>query len=122
MASRATTIIAAASDLGGAPVRTRSRAGPARAGRATRLTAAGLAALGLVYYGTLLVTGWVGRTRWVLAPDDLRLHWPAALLLPDDRDLGRADVVRYAAWAAVTVLLALNTARRAGRERAASRT
>ncbi|HST64756.1 MAG TPA: hypothetical protein VLM05_06180, partial [Mycobacteriales bacterium] len=38
-------------------------------GRSIRLL--GLAALGVVYYGTLLVTGWFGRTRWVLAPDDL---------------------------------------------------
>jgi hypothetical protein len=83
--------------------------------------ALGLAALGVVYYGTLLVTGYFGQTRWVLAPDDLRLHWPAALLLPDDRDLGPGDVVRYALWVAVTALLALRTARRCGRERAASR-
>lgn len=94
----------------------------AQAGRATRLAALGLAALGLVYYGTLLVTGYFGQTRWVLAPDNLRLHWPAALLLPDDRDLGAADVIRYAAWVMITVLLALRTARRCGRERAASRT
>jgi hypothetical protein len=87
-----------------------------------RRIALGLAALGLVYYGALLVTGWFGRTRWVLAPDDLRLHWPAALLLPDDRDLGTADVIRYAIWVALTALLALRTARRCGRERAASRT
>lgn len=97
-----------------------------KAGRATRLTALGLAAAGLVYYGTLLVTGYFGQTRWVLAPDDLRLHWPAALLLPDDRDLGTADVVRYAVWVVITVLVivqpALCTARRCGRERAASRT
>ena len=31
------------------------------------------------------------RTTWPL-------HWPAALLLPDDRDLTAADLVRYAAW------------------------
>ncbi|HST65858.1 MAG TPA: hypothetical protein VLM05_11780, partial [Mycobacteriales bacterium] len=84
--------------------------------------ALGLAALGVVYYGTLLVTGWFGRTRWVLAPDDLRLHWPAALLLPDDRDLGTGDVLRYAAWVVITALLALRTARRSGRAPAASRT
>lgn len=94
----------------------------ARAGRATRLAALGLAALGLVYYGTLLVTGYFGQTRWVLAPDDVRLHWPAALLLPDDRDLQTADVIRYAIWVVITALLALRTGRRCGRERAASRT
>lgn len=87
-----------------------------------RKIALGLATLGVVHYGTLLVTGWFGQTRWVLAPDDLRLHWPAALLLPDDRDLGTADVVRYAGWVVVTALIALRTARRCGRERAASRT
>ena len=87
-----------------------------------RKTALGLAAVGVVHYATLLVTGHFGQTRWVLAPDDLRLHWPAALLLPDDRDLHTADVVRYAIWVGVTVLIALRTARRAGRERAASRT
>jgi hypothetical protein len=86
-----------------------------------RKLALGLAALGVAYYGTLLVTGHFGRTRWVLAPDDLRLHRPAALLLPDDRDLGTADVVRYGLWVAVTVLIALRTARRASRARAASR-
>ncbi|HEY6746562.1 MAG TPA: hypothetical protein VI357_12700 [Mycobacteriales bacterium] len=86
-----------------------------------RKIALGLAALGVAYYGILLVTGHFGQTRWVLAPDDLRLHWPAALLLPDDRDLHPADVVRYAAWVVLTVLIALRTARRAGRERAASR-
>jgi hypothetical protein len=84
--------------------------------------ALGLATLGVIYYGTLLVTGYFGQTRWVLAPDDLRLHWPAALLLPDDRDLGTADVIRYGAWVVITALIALCTARRCGRERAASRT
>jgi hypothetical protein len=96
-----------------------------RATRSVRVTAAGLGALGVVYYVVLLVTGYFGQTRWVLAPDDLRLHWPAALLLPDDRDLTAADQVRYGIWiavAAVTVLLALRTARRAGRAPAASRT
>ena len=87
-----------------------------------RRIALGLAALGVVYYGTLLVTGYFGQTRWVLAPDDLRLHWPAALLLPDDRDLSPADVVRYAIWVAITALLGLRTARRCSRERAAART
>ena len=74
---------------------------------------------------SLLVTGSVSNTTWVLAPDDLVLHWPAALLLPDDRDLTTADQVRYAAWvvvAATTALLALRTARRSGRAPAASRT
>jgi hypothetical protein len=97
----------------------------ARASRA-RLAAAGVLALvGLAYYGVLLGTGHWGQTRWVLAPDDLRLHWPAALLFPDDRDLHTADRVRYAAWVAVTAvtaLLGLRTARRAGRGSAASRT
>jgi hypothetical protein len=97
----------------------------ARAGRAVLVTAAGLAAAGVGYYAALLVTGYVSTTTWVLAPDDLALHWPAALLLPDDRDLATADVVRYAAWvviAAVTALLALRTARRCSRAPAASRT
>jgi hypothetical protein len=94
----------------------------ARASRATLLTAAVLALVGLAYYGTLLVTGYAGQTRWVLAPDDLRLHRPAALLLPDDRDLGAADKFRYAAWVQLTALLALHAARRAGQVRAAART
>jgi hypothetical protein len=94
----------------------------ARAGRAVVVTAAGLAAAGLAYYAALLVTGYVSTTSWVLAPDDLVLHWPAALLLPDDRDLTTADQVRYAAWVVVTALLALHTARRCGRAQAASRT
>jgi hypothetical protein len=94
----------------------------ARASRAALVGAAVLAGVGVAYYAVLLVTGYVGRTRWVLAPDDLRLHWPAALLWPDDRALGTADRVRYAAWVLITALLALRTARRCGRARAASRT
>jgi hypothetical protein len=86
------------------------------------VAAAVLALIGLAYYGVLLGTGYWGQTRWVLAPDDLRLHWPAALLFPDDRDLTTADKVRYGVWVAVTALLALSTARRAGRSSAASRT
>ena len=101
----------------------------ARSGRAMVAAAAALAAAGVAYYAALLVTGYVSSTTWVLAPDDLVLHWPAALMLPDDRDLTVADQVRYAAWvvitvvvAAVTALLALRTAGRSGREPAASRT
>ena len=97
----------------------------ARAGRAVVVTAAALAVAGVGYYAALLVTGSVSDTTWVLAPDDLVLHWPAALLLPDDRDLNTADQVRYAALvvvAATTALLALRTARRSGRAPAASRT
>ena len=97
----------------------------ARAGRAVVVTAAALAVAGVGYYAALLVTGSVSNTTWVLAPDDLVLHWPAALLLPDDRDLNTADQVRYAALvvvAATTALLALRTARRSGRAPAASRT
>ena len=97
----------------------------ARARRAVVVTAAALAAAGVGYYAALLVTGSVSSTTWVLAPDDLVLHWPAALLLPDDRDVTTADQVRYAAWvvvAATTALLALRTARRSGRAPAASRT
>jgi len=97
----------------------------ARAGRAVVVTAAALAVAGVGYYAALLVTGSVSNTTWVLAPDDLVLHWPAALLLPDDRDLTTADQARYAAWvvvAATTALLALRTARRSGRAPAASRT
>jgi hypothetical protein len=97
----------------------------ARASRAALVAAAVLAAVGLAYYAVLLVTGYFGQTRWVLAPDDLRLHWPAALLFPDDRDLTVADRVRYVLWVAataLTALLALRTARRCGRARAASRT
>ena len=94
----------------------------ARASRAAVRTAAVLAGVGAAYYVALLVTGYVSTTTWVLAPDDLRLHWPAALLLPDDRDLTTADRVRYAAWVVVTALLALHTARRCGRAPAASRT
>jgi hypothetical protein len=97
----------------------------ARAGRTAVVVAAVLAAAGVGYYAVLLGTGYLGQTRWVLAPDDLRLHWPAALLLPDDRDLTAADRLRYAAWvavAAVTALLAPRTARRSGRAPAASRT
>ena len=97
----------------------------ARARRAVLVAAAVLAVAGLGYYAALLVTGYVSNTTWVLAPDDLVLHWPAALLLPDDRDLTTGDQIRYAAWvvvAAVTALLALRTARRSGRAPAASRT
>jgi hypothetical protein len=100
----------------------------ARARRAVLVTAAALAVAGVGYYASLLVTGSVSNTTWVLAPDDLVLHWPAALLLPDDRDLTTADQVRYAAWVVITVitvvtaLLALRTARRSGRAPAASRT
>ena len=97
----------------------------ARARRAVVVTAAALAVAGVGYYAALLVTGSVSDTTWVLAPDDLVLHWPAALLLPDDRDLNTADQVRYAALvvvAATTALLALRTARRSGRAPAASRT
>lgn len=91
-------------------------------GRTAWLAAAALAAVGVAYYGVLLGTGYWGGTRWVLAPDDLRLHWPAALLFPDDRDLTVADRVRYGVWVVVTALLALRTARHCGRARAASRT
>jgi hypothetical protein len=97
----------------------------ARARRAVLVAAAVLAVAGVGYYAALLVTGYVTNTTWVLAPDDLVLHWPAALLLPDDRDLTSGDQIRYAAWvlvAAVTALLALRTARRSGRAPAASRT
>ena len=97
----------------------------ARARRAVVVAAAALAVAGVGYYAALLVTGYVSNTTWVLAPDDLVLHWPAALLLPDDRDVTTADQVRYAAWvvvAATTALLALRTARRSGRAPAASRT
>jgi hypothetical protein len=97
----------------------------ARARREVVIAAAALAVAGVGYYAALLVTGYVSTTTWVLAPDDLALHWPAALLLPDDRDLTAADVGRYAGWvaiAAVTALLALRTARRSGRAPAASRT
>ncbi len=100
----------------------------ARAGRAVVVAAAVLAAAGIGYYAALLGTGYAADTTWVLAPDDLALHWPAALLLPDDRDLGTADQLRYAGWVLVTVvtvvpaLLALRTARRSGRAPAASRT
>jgi hypothetical protein len=100
----------------------------ARARRAVVVIAAALAVAGLGYYAALVVTGYVSDTTWVLAPDDLALHWPAALLLPDDRDLTAADIVRYAAWvvvavvAVVTALLAPRTAGRSGRAPAASRT
>jgi hypothetical protein len=100
----------------------------ARASRPVQVTAAALAVAGAGYYAALLVTGYVSTTTWVLAPDDLALHWPAALLLPDDRDLTAADRLRYAAWlgitgiTVVTALLALRTARRSGRAPAASRT
>src|SRR6185295_10887724 len=80
----------------------------------------------------LVILVWLARagravvvTAAALAVDDLVLHWPAALLLPDDRDLNTADQVRYAALvvvAATTALLALRTARRSGRAPAASRT
>jgi hypothetical protein len=94
----------------------------ARTGRTAVVVAAVLAAAGVGYYAVLLGTGYLGNTVWVLAPDDLRLHWPAALLLPDDRDLTAADRVRYAGWLVLTALLALRTARRCGRASAASRT
>ena len=51
----------------------------------------------------------------------LRLHWPAGLLLPDDRDLTAADRVKYGLWLAATALIVLRTARRAGPAPAASR-
>ena len=100
----------------------------ARVRRAVVVLAAALAVAGVGYYAALVVTGYVSDTTWVLAPDDLALHWPAILLLPDDRDLTAADMVRYAAWVVVTVvtvvtaLLALRTAGRSGRAPAASRT
>ena len=85
-----------------------------------------LAVAGLGYYAALLVTGYLSNTTWVLAPDDLVLHWPAALLLPDDRDLDhrpiRSGTRPGCVVAAVTALLALRTARRSGRAPAASRT
>jgi hypothetical protein len=86
-----------------------------------RAVAAVLAAVGLCYYAVLLGTGYAGDTVWVLAPDDLRLHWPAGLLLPDDRDLTAADRVKYGLWLAATALIVLRTARRAGPAPAASR-
>jgi hypothetical protein len=96
--------------------------------------AALLAAAGLAYYVVLLVTGWFSDTVWVLAPDRPGLHPPAGWLLPDDRDLGVPDRVKYAAWlaaAAVAAVAAVRTARTpppaptsdrpAGRAAAASR-
>jgi len=94
----------------------------ARAGRVVVGTAAVLAAAGVGYYAALLGSGYLGDTTWVFAPDELALHWPAALLLPDDRDLTTADRIRYAGWLVLTALLALRTARRSGRAPAASRT
>jgi hypothetical protein len=70
----------------------------ARLPRAAWLGAAGLAAVGVVWYATLLVGGYAGDTVWVLAPDRLAVHRPAGLLLPDDRDLSAADRVKYALW------------------------
>jgi hypothetical protein len=84
--------------------------------RALRAAAA-LAAAGLGYYAVLLIDG----TPWVLAPDRLDLHPPAGLLLPDDRDLTGPDRTLYAGWLALTALIALYTARHAGRARVASR-
>jgi hypothetical protein len=87
------------------------------------------AAAGVAYYGVLLVTGWFGDTTWVLSPDDLALHPPAGLLLPDDRDLTGLDRVKYAAWALVAAVTVWRTARTAprtgppaGRAPAAART
>jgi hypothetical protein len=82
-----------------------------------RVPAAVLAVAGVAYYAALLTAG----TPWVLAPDRLSLHPPAGLLLPDDRDLTGPDRARYALWVGVTALIALRTARRAGRAPAASR-
>jgi hypothetical protein len=73
---------------------------------------------GVAYYVVLLVAG----VPWVLAPDHLRLHPPAGLLLPDDRDLTTADQVRYWSWVVLTAAIALRTGRRAGRSSAAART
>jgi hypothetical protein len=83
--------------------------------------AAVLAAAGIAYYAVLLGTGYAGDTVWVLAPDDLRLHWPAGRLLPDDRDLTALDRAKYGLWLAATALIVLRTARRAGPAPAASR-
>lgn len=88
--------------------------------RGTR-TAAVLAATGVAVYAGLLLTGYLGDTTWVLAPDDVALH-PFAVLLPDDRDLTVPDRLLYAGWLGLTALLALYTARRSGRAPAASRT
>ena len=84
---------------------------------------------GVAGYATLLVTGYAGDTTWVLAPDELALHRPAGLLLPDDRDLTALDRAKYAGWlvaAGVAAgVAALAAARRAGtgrdREGAAGR-
>ncbi len=75
----------------------------ARAGRAVLVRRPCSPSPGSATTPPLLVTGYVSDTTWVLAPDDLVLHWPAALLLPDDRDLAPADQVRYAAWVVVAV-------------------
>lgn len=73
--------------------------------------AAGTAAVGVVYYAVLLLAD----TTWVLSPDDLPLHPPAGLLLPDDRDLTALDRVKYAAWAAAAAITIWRTARPAPR-------
>lgn len=108
----------------------------ARAGRRLTIAAAVLAAAGLGCYAVLLGTGWFGDTVWVFAPDRLGLHPPAGLLLPDDRDLGTPDRVRYVLWLAAAAAAATvsgraaatsaappapRTARRADRGSAASR-
>ena len=90
----------------------------ARLRRPAVLGAAALAAAGVAGYATLLVTGYAGDTTWVLAPDELALHRPAGLLLPDDRDLTALDRAKYAGWlvaAGVAAgVAALAAARRAG--------
>jgi len=73
--------------------------------------AAGTAAVGVVYYA-ILVTG---ETTWVLSPDDLALHRPMGVLLPDDRDLTALDRAKYAAWAAAAAIVIWRTARPAPR-------
>ncbi len=101
----------------------------ARLRRPAVLGAAALAAAGVAGYATLLVTGYAGDTTWVLAPDELALHRPAGLLLPDDRDLTALDRAKYAGWlvaAGVAAgVAAVAAARRAGtgrdREGAAGR-
>jgi hypothetical protein len=75
-------------------------------------TAAALAVVGVAYYAVLLLTGYLGDTSWVLAPDDLRLHPPAAYAFPDDRDLTAADRIRYAAWVAVAAVTVFTIWRR----------
>lgn len=78
-----------------------------RLSRTGRLLAAAAAGWGVVIYAGLIRLGVEGRIDWVGAPDALDLHTPLAWIFPDDRVLGRSDVVLYGLWATLLAVAAL---------------